>query len=289
MGLSVSVRDSGDLIGGFTNHNPTDVFLDDKGKQWQRFTIDDIRHFHIHVARGVIKEEVQSGNFPSDYITEVDRKFGVPLEVVKFPGQIRFIATSAIGIQESLKKIYENILDISRKVSGDYVGANCVYYNGRIAATSKEEFNQWIDGPEFEKIKTGDTIRFVNLAPYARRLEKLGVTATSSYRPKWREASKRWALKLRKANKPTKVLAPNGVYKLSERFAKTLLLGSAKVQFEFVSGAKLGVGGSNPFFPSRRTTFDPKRNSFGGNQPYLYPTILIGILGDKLDGKGLTQ
>lgn len=210
----------------------------------------------IVIADATLTEE-QTFGFDKEPVLTVDGITGRPIQKVNPLGQIEF--TSRINIEDLLITTYSALLDRSKVDTGRYKSSHYVFLNGAQVATDLDTLNNWLNtSPEF---KNSDIIRIVNIQPYARKLERLGVTAQRS-NPK---TSHRRGDKTK--SKP-KVIVPNGTYALTVRAIKGKFKRNSNIRFTFLPGSSLGLSGS--FKGGRKG-----RNSSG--RPYLYPTIVITL------------
>lgn len=148
-------------------------------------------------------------------------------------------------------------------MTGNYRRSNYVFLNGKQVATDPTSLKAWIEaGPE---IKDNDLIRFVNIAPYARKLERYGVTKQRS-KTKTRNSTDK------KKRSGPKILSPNGVYFLATRAIGRKYKKNSSIKFGFIKGSGLGIVGS---FAKRKG----ERKSSG---TYLYPSITIVVKGGGL-------
>ena len=186
----------------------------------------------------------------------VDGKVGKPVGDVSPLGTIEF--TSRADMKDIILDTCASIMQKSPVLEGTYKRSNYVFLNGLQVATSEGELQSWLNSnPEF---KDSDVIRFVNIQPYARKLERLGVTGQ-------RQQSRTVSRRERKSGQiRVRYAQPNGTYFLTARAIKTKYKRNTGVQFTFVSGSSLGIAGN--FRAGKRGK--PGR-------PYLYPSIVIRV------------
>lgn len=221
-------------------------------------TLKDLLEFTkstlIVTADQVFKDE-QARGFDKNALVIVDNRPRKPIEKVNPLGQIEFVARQ--NMTEILKEAYGAILYRSKVLTGRYKSSHFVFLNGIQVATDQNSLDAWLKtNPEF---KQNDLIRIVNIQPYARKLERLGVTA---------QRSNRRTEKSRKKKDGSRVVAPNGTYFLTARAIRAKYKRNSIIRFTFISGGSLGIAGS--FKSGRRG-----RNSSG--RPYLYPTLVISV------------
>lgn len=212
----------------------------------------------IVTADTVLREE-QSMGFDKKPIVVVDGSSNKSLVNVSPFGKIEFV--SRVNVGELLIEVYEGLLFRSPVLTGMYKSSHFVFVNGKQVASDMESLKAFLAAnPEF---KVNDLIRFVNIQPYGRKLERLGVTAQRKQSRTVRSRDKK------RAAAGDRVRAPNGAYFLTTRSIKSKYKNNTQIYFTFISGASLGIKGSFKN-PGRRG-----KNSAG--RPYLYPTIVIKI------------
>lgn len=221
----------------------------------------------ISVAIDAFKEEKLKG-FDPDPIIKVDGQVGKSIEDVKPFGKIEIISSKVAGTT-ILIDTYEAIHHRSKFVTGNYAKGNIVLFNGLVVATTVSELRTWLKSDP--KFKPGNVIRFINVVPYARKLERYGVTAqrTSSRTQKSRDKHKRSG---------ERILAPNGTYYLTYRAINRQYGNNAKIYFDFILGTTLGV--DNLPGPPFRRGYISRKNKQKNSGPYLYPSIKI-VVGEK--------
>lgn len=211
----------------------------------------------IVITDEVLKEE-QAKGFDKDPIIIVDGRRGKPVKDVNPLGQIEVISRQSFGT--ILVEAYEGLLKRSPVLKGDYIKSHYVFLNGAQVATDMTSLQLWLkSNPTF---KEGDILRIINIQPYGRRLELLGVTA-GRQRPKLEE-------KGRRKGERTGVFykTPNGAYQLTARSIKSKYKQNALIRFSFIPGSSFGLSGS---FKGGRAG----KNSAG--RPYLYPSLIFTI------------
>ena len=213
----------------------------------------------IVIADQVLKEE-QARGFDKKPIAVVDGSPYKQIIDVNPLGKIEFF--SKVAIDKIMLEMYESILERSPVDTGLYKSSNYVFINGTQIATNLEELKKWLDRKP--TINPNDLIRFVNIQPYARRLERLGVTAQ-------RQQSRTVKSRDKKQRSGSRILAPNGAYFLSFRSIKRKFKNNVGIRFNFISGANLGLSAS----------FKEKPGSSAKVSTYLYPSIsfLVSDLG----------
>lgn len=226
----------------------------------------------IETAKDAIEEELAKG-FDKDHLTLVDGSPNKSILQVKPYGKIEYVARQdvkdiAVGVMKKL----ESITPVD---TGLYKSLHRVFYNGEQIATNSSELESWFSTPRIFTNK--DRIRFMNIAPYAQRLELQGVTSK-------RKKLKMGKTKDKKQRSGPKVRKPNGTYYLTYRQLSRKFRGNIKMRFEILPGNYVGV--TEPIPPNSKQSFraDFHPNSKYNKGYYLYPTIVL-----TLDEKGLTN
>lgn len=233
-----------DLVGG----------RDLDGKLSLQELFDYTKQVLIVTADTVLKDE-QSRGFDKTPVVAVDGIVGKPVFDVNPIGKIEITSRADMG--DIVLETYLGILDRSPVLTGQFKSSNFVFLNGEQVATDLESLQAWIaKDPVF---KESDLVRFVNIQPYARKLERLGVTGQRQQSRTIKSSSKR------RAAGGGRVLAPNGSYFLTARSIRTKYKRNSTIRFEFISGTQLGIKGN----------FSPRRGKPG--RAYLYPSILISV------------
>ena len=246
-----------------------DLSVYEKGRRKPQYTLDtdiagevtlqDLLEFTksslIIISDEVLKEE-QSAGFDKEPILVVDGREGKPITSVSPLGSIEFKAREEI--KSILIDTYIAIHKRSPILTGRYKSSNYVFLNGQQVANDLRSFRLWISSREAFDDK--DVIRFVNIQPYARKLERLGVTGQRQQSRTVRSRDKR------KQAQGLRVVAPNGTYFLTTRSIRSKYKRNVGIRFSFISGSHLGLTAS----------FKAKRNGKPG-RPYLYPTITVTV------------
>lgn len=253
----------------------------ERGRKAPKYTLDadrggavsleDFMRWHkevlMSVASDVLREEQMRG-FPKQPMTVVDGRKDKPLATVLPFGKIEFVA--AVASAPVLVSIFEGLLQRSKVVSGYYINHHLVVFNGITIASNIQQLKAWAANPP--AMKKGDTIVFVNTAPYARKLERYGVTAQRS---QMRQVDSKDKNNSRRLSRPGggKVLAPNGVYFLTFRSIRRKFKNNALIQFRLISGSDMGL---NDRF-SEAGKYGKPDKATGKSRNYLYPSIRITI------------
>lgn len=208
----------------------------------------------ILTANQVLREEQASG-FDQHPVVIVDGRIGKPVIDVSPLGSIQFQARADVG--DILIDTMQAILDRSPVKTGTYLHSNFVYFNSDRVATDMASLKAWLaTNPSFND---KDLLRFVNIQPYARKLERAGIRAGTE-----KGGNKRYS-KRGKGERSRSILVPNGAYYITNRVIRNKYKRNSIIRFEFIPGTQLGLKGS----------FIPRKGKPG--RPYLYPSILISV------------
>jgi hypothetical protein len=164
------------------------------------------------------------------------------------------------------------LLDRSPVKTGTYIEAHFVYLNSKLVAKNIGELNSFL---VTYIAKPKDIVRIVNVVPYARSLERKGVTAQRTQRKLVKSQDKQ-------GRSGTHVLGANGTYFLSSRAASRLYKNNLGVYFGFVRGNSL----PNDSWPSQDKSGRPFRRTFKNGKrpkdrgPYVYPSIKL-VFGER--------
>lgn len=225
-------------------------------------TFEDLLQFSksalISITDQVLREE-QARGFDPNPLFIVDGKPNKRVIDVKPLGKIQVIART--NIDELLLWAFEGVVQRSPVLTGTYSVSHVVYWNNTPVASDLFTLRNWLKGtPAF---KPTDKITIVNVQPYARRLERLGVT---NVRQKSRTVKSR---DRKKAAVGSRVIAPNGAYFLTYRSVKYKFKFNAGIRFTFISGSSLGLSASF------KSASNVKKNKTA--RAYLYPAIVISL------------
>lgn len=226
----------------------------------------------IAISDMALKEE-QANGFEKNPIVIVDGSAKKRIENVSPMGKIEFHSKAVTSI--ALMEAYDAILKRSPKGrTGTYANSNYVTLNGKLIAANRGELQDWINSKV--TIADKDVFRFVNVMPYARYLERMGITTAGGSRRSRKSKDKQ----LRSG---ATVLAENGTYFLSYRAMLRLFSKNYKIRFELLPGSTLGIDGVIIKRPDRKGNFrrtysKDGKNARKGVNSYLYPTIKIEII-----------
>lgn len=258
-----------------------DYSVYEKGKKSPEYTLDSdiagdvsfqdfldfMKKSLLTVADTVLREE-QGKGFDKDPVIAVDNRIGKPLIQVKPFGSITFTARQ--DISEVSLEIYQGLLDRSPVDTGLYKKNHVVFFNGKVIATDPQELKTFFDSnPE---MKDGDILRFINVVPYAGRVERRGIRSGSPNKVRRVKSRDK-----RQRSGPV-VDAANGAYYLTARQALRKYKFNSKIYFEFYPGRALeGIGNLSQKNgkPFRRTFIEGNKKGYRG--PYVYPSIRIVI------------
>ncbi len=224
-----------------------------------QFTRDTL----VVIAAEALKEE-QAKGFDKDPVVTVDGRAGKSVYDVNPLGSIEF--TARVQMKQILLDTYAGLSERSPVLKGVYKSSNFVVYNDKQVATDQASLQAWLDSnPNFQD---GEFIKFINVQPYARKLERMGITAaTQGTRrdPKGR-TSKRTNKKTGKER--VRVNLPNGTYFLTARAIRAKYKRNSTIKFTFIAGSQLGLSGN---FAARKSDKGKPR------RPYVYPAIVISV------------
>lgn len=207
------------------------------------------------VLSDIALREEQAGGFDKMPIMLVDGRRSKRIEDVSPLGKVEFIARQQMS--EVLLEAYTAILDLSKVVTGRYKGSHYVFHNGIQVATDIASLQTWLKTASFSD---NDIVRIVNIQPYARRLELLGVTSTRQ------QARREDSGRRRRKKTGIFIKIPNGVYHLTYRRIKSKYKHNALIRFTFLTGSSLGLTAS----------FKTGRKGSRG-RTYLYPSLTFTL------------
>lgn len=248
LSVEMTVQEGGLVIDSHGYLRDSEIELEDLLK-WTKSQL-------IVIADKALREE-QADGFDKEPIMLVDGRRTKNILDVSPLGQVEFVARQQFG--DILLESYNALLELSKVLTGQYKASHYVFQNGIQVATDLASLSSWVKTATFQD---KDVIRIVNIQPYARRLELLGVTST-------RQQARRDDPGRRKGKKTgTLIKVPNGAYQLTYRRIRAKYKQNALIRFTFLPGSALGLSGS--FKGGRRG-----KNSAG--RPYLYPTLVFTL------------
>ncbi len=229
----------------------------------------------IEIALMTLHEEQLKG-FDRKPLTLVDGIENYDLDDVKPFGQIQFI--SRVAAEDFLLPIYQGLIKRSAYDEGGYSEeGHFVYVNQQLVANSLSTLQSYIKS-SVKLFKTGDIIRFVNVMPYAGKLERNGVTATR--RGKGNVKEKMSKDKKRGYRSGFTVRAPNGAYFLTAKSINKNYKFVSKIEFQWVNGANIDLTAApthSKIGKKFRRTFAPKKGRGARKGSYAYPSIVVII------------
>lgn len=240
---------------------------DIRGEVTAQELLNIVKNTLIKVAKNARSEEVARG-FDPKAVLKVDNKFGLVEEDVKPIGQIEYIARQ--DLKEILNFAYNKILNLTRIITrtGNYAKNNVVLYNNVEVARSPDEFKKFLEIKT--DFKNNDRIEFVNIAPYANKLELEGLV---------KGGGRKAQIKPKKGQEgPARLVRkPNGVYYLAHRSIKEKYKGNSFIKYQPILGQEIGL--TNP--PRGSGVGRIRQTGKSTGRTYIYPAILILV---KLDG-----
>jgi len=270
MGLSldISVSESG------KGQKAWNLESDLNGKATEAEMQTFLRTALIQIAPQALREE-QARGFDKKPRVRVDNQWDRPIEGVKPFGKIEYFARQ--NAIEAIGQIYNEISKRSLVDTGQYRDSNYVIVNRKVVATNLAELKAWM----FTTAKTGlpsnTIVRFVNVTPYAARLEFAGYSKGVRGGSKGKRIGSR---KTRAAKKAPggRAAKPNGTYVLAHRIARSKYKSIANfIKFTFIPNGFDGINISgNGVFRTSYKEVDRKGNrTKRAGQPYVYPSIVL--------------
>lgn len=248
-GIYYSIKENG------RNAPNYDVSADLDGSKTLADLFNFTKNSLIVISDMALKEE-QAKGFDKSPVRIVDGSFTKSVSQVNPLGKIQYVARNSIV--DIALFAYDQIRARTKVVTGQYLRNNIVMLNGKMIASTRSELEKFL---ETNEVKESDIIRFINTAPYARKLERMGVTADRT-KSRTRNRSRN-----RRGYSPT-VLVPNGTYALAIKAIKRKYKNNSFIAFRFVSGSDIaGLSGAGRSY---------KRGASKG-RPYLYPSIIIYV------------
>jgi hypothetical protein len=266
--VSYFIKDSGKNATGYDLANDFDG----------RVTLLDLYRFTknalITISPDVLKEE-QAKGFDKEPTLIVDNKFNKKLADVHPLGKIEYVARAQF--REIIVETYRKILYYSPNDTGRYFNGNWVTFNGARIANSMPSLEAWLRTKK--DFTPNDIIRFVNIEPYARKLEGLGITR--------QKRKAKTAIRRRKKGGRRRVGVPNGAYAMAYSSVKRRFKKNVYIGFDLLPGNKIGIEG-----PPELTKFHGKKAEDEGyaGQFYIFPTIIIrAVQAGLTDAGGMLQ
>lgn len=237
--------------------------------------IEYIRWVFVVVAEEVRDEAVQSGELQEGFITTVDGSNTRDIVAVRPFGNIHF--TNPSDARDVALECYRTIVENSPVESGAYKASHVVLYDKAIVATDLPSMEKWA---KEEQTDRGKQIMIINTQPYARRLERYGITRKTQARKAagGKGTAERMLLSKdrRKRARGIRVQAPNGVYYLAFRSISRKYGRNTAIYFRLVSGSNF-MGSIGMMSERRYSPFGPNRRGSGKQSTYMYPAIIINV------------
>jgi len=247
--------------------------------------IDFVKASLVVTAKDFLKQEQKSGFFPEkDFLVLVDGKLNKKEESAKAFGKIEYV-TKLEDITEVVLDVMRLVVERSPTVTGYYQSTNVLMFNGNVVAKGLFETNSWLKADR--EYKPTDRFRVINMAPYAIKLERLGIKRGTRGKKAGKKSDKSREKKDRTSG--NKVLAPNGAYWLAKNTARRRFPQlKDNIQFNFIPLTPSVAAGQNT------KSFKPSNYKFAKgrlkDKPYLYPSISISIKSSSFSSNsGFTQ
>jgi hypothetical protein len=252
--------------------------------QYESEVVDILKGQLVLVSKQLLKTEQDSGDFPrKDFITLVDNKLNSNERDVKPFGVIEY-QTKLENLKPVLIFAARAIFNRSPLRTGAYQDNNVLFKNNKSVAAGYLNIVSYIE--KERDFKPTDVFRFVNVSPYARKLERYRVTRSSS------GTSRVGGLK-QKQVKNKLVTVPAGTYVLSTRSIRRKFKAlKNNIRFSYI-----------PIEPSTVRTLDVsgkdttgyvfaknRDNGRGAGRPYLYPSLTISATSSAVTfNRGFTE
>jgi len=223
---------------------------------------DDFKQGLIGIARDTLREE-QSGGFDKKPRTRIDGKFDRdPATVLPF-GRLEFFAR--VSSIEAITEVWDLIQKRIIVDTGEMKNSNVVMVNDLVIARTRGELVSYLR-KNSQKLGDGTKVTFLNTAPYARKLERLGYRAGK----RGLRGSTRKSRKTKSRITGNLISAPNGAYYLSYKRIRSnpKTKGIANFfRFQYITGGNLGNA-----IPSdgRRRTYSHQFNSEAAQAGLIY-------------------
>lgn len=234
----------------------------------------EVRLSHVRIAREVLRQEQREG-FDKNPIVRVDNMVGKKEDFVKAFGKIEYF--SRLNDLEVLLKVYQSIEARSPVRTGLYRNSNYVFANNRLVARNYREFFQFVEGTKKDGVGEIDEVRFVNVTPYASRLEFRGVRRATRGVNKGLNVAKRKTGKSKKTP-GVRFKKPNGAYYLASRTTSGIKGFFKQVKYEFIPNGYKGLIFDADGLMRNTYANTPKnvaKRRVG--KPYVYPSIVFRI------------
>ncbi len=228
----------------------------------------------ISISLNALQEE-QAKGFPKNPVVVTDGKTTKNIADVSPLGKIFFVAQ--VTLDKVLLDTYQAIVGRQiAKDTGTYASAHFVMLNKTVIAGNLSELQKFVRSSPV--LKDGDTIRFVNLTPYAGKLERDGRSGNKFATTKYRKSTDK------KRRSGEIVRRPNGAYFLASRVIGAKYKFNLPVRFEFIPGNFLDFSRAPKRAPGQskdfRKTFSKDNYKYKGT--YVYPSIRMIVRGGGL-------
>jgi hypothetical protein len=276
---------------------------DEGGKEMKELSLDltgkenleDLFKFFktslANFAFDALEQEQKLGGMKNPIYVVDGVRNGNPFEVNPW-GKIEIydrIAEQPETLKKIIKNIYHDLQKRSPVDTGQYKNkGNIVLLNGALVAKNPAELEIFL-AKDLETIDDKSVFTFLNVAPYASKLERMGTIAGRSSGMKWTDSKDTNRKRRMKQSTNGKVRRPNGVYFVTSRSYIRRFAANIDVSFGFMQGGRLNLDDyafafiqKNTGKPMRRT-FSPLNKIYKG--PYVYPYIQFKIRKDAFRGE----
>jgi len=256
--------------------------------QYQEDVVDILRGQLVLVSRQFLKTEQNAGDFPKrDFITLVDNKVNANEAAVKPFGMVEY-QTKLETLQPVLLFAMQKIVERSPERTGAYLANHVLFKNNIFVAKGFSNIISFINSDT--DLKPTDIYRFVNVTPYARKLERYRITKQTQGKNKGKNITKGLNQKLVK-NQLTTI--PAGAYVLSTRAIKRKFKAlKNNIRFSFIP---ISPGTVRQLDTSNSDTtgyvFSENRNQgSAAGRPYLYPSLTVTASASSISfNRGFTE
>lgn len=221
--------------------------------------------------------EAQSKGFDKNPVMAVDGVIGKSIKDIKPFGSVVF--QSRQEAEFVFGPIYDALLSRSKVDTGLYKDSHVVMFNNVVIAANKAEFNTWL--AKKVPLKNGDYLRFVNIMPYAGKVERQGITAKKSPNIRLKKSTDRYQ------RSGSHVRTPNGAYFLTAKAVVRQFKFNSNIRFEWVNGSN--IKSATALAPSTNRRGGKLRKDFASRKKgrkgrYAYPSIVV-----RINERGLIQ
>lgn len=228
----------------------------------------------IDVATQFLESEQSQGRFPrneKEFFTLVDNRLNASELTVKPFGTIQY-STKLNDLKPVLLFAMQKIVERSPERTGAYLANHCLFLNDKFVAKGFSQIISYIN--KREEFRPTDVFRFVNISPYARKLERYRIRKETQGKNKGQNVT--GGIKKRSLRGRLTTI-PAGAYVLASRAIQRKFKGLKRnVRFGFIP---INPSIARQLDSSGRDTtgyvFKGTKKSPGNNRPYLYPTITV--------------